>query len=157
MTAEARPLPTQISIPLRRRLLGLGSIFGKTLRDSRRAILIAGGFLSLLITVSGAFVASTWGTPETRAEGVALTTVLPPIFTGLYGGSAISPETLGGFTNWRYGLMFFLLPGVWSLMALSGTLVNEMRRGSLDFVSREPTLEETFLAEYSTSATEARA
>jgi ABC-2 type transport system permease protein len=138
MTAEARPLPTQLRIPLRRRLFGLGSIFGKTLRDSRRAILIVGGFLSLLIIISGAFVASTWGTPETRAEGVVLTTVLPPIFTGLYGGSAVAPETLGGFTNWRYGLIFFVLPGVWSLMALSGTLVGEMRRGSMEFVAGSP-------------------
>ncbi len=138
MTAEARPLPTRLSIPLRRRLFGLGSIFGKTLRDSRRAVLIVGAFLSLLILVSGAFVASTWGTPETRAEGVSLTTVLPPIFTGLYGGSAINADTLGGFTNWRYGLIFFLLPGVWSLMALSGTLVSEMRRGSMEFVAGSP-------------------
>jgi ABC-2 type transport system permease protein len=138
MTAEARPFPTQISVPLRSRLFGLGSIFGKTLRDSRRATLIIGGFLSLLILVSGAFVSSTWGTPDTRAEGVALTTVLPPIFTGLYGGSAISPETLGGFTNWRYGLLFFLLPGIWSLIALSGTLVSEMRRGSMEFVAGSP-------------------
>jgi ABC-2 type transport system permease protein len=138
MTAEARPIPAALSIPLRRRLLGLGSIFGKTLRDSRRAILIVAGFLTLLILISGAFVASTWGTPETRAEGVALTTALPPIFTGLYGGSAIAPETLGGFTNWRYGLLFFILPGVWSLLALSGTLVAEMRRGSMEFVAGSP-------------------
>jgi ABC-2 type transport system permease protein len=138
MTAEARPLQTQLSIPLRRRLLGLGSIFGKTLRDSRRAILIVGGFVSLLIVISGAFVASTWGTPETRAEGVTLTTALPAIFTGLYGGTAINGDTLGGFTNWRYGLLFFVLPGVWSLTALSGTLVSEMRRGSMEFVAGSP-------------------
>ena len=138
MTAEARPLSTQISIPLRRRLFGLGSVFGKTLRDSRRAILIVGGFVSLLIVISGAFVASTWGTPETRAEGVQLTTALPAIFTGLYGGSAINADTLGGFTNWRYGLLFFVLPGIWSLMALSGTLVSEMRRGSMEFVAGSP-------------------
>ncbi len=138
MTVEARALPTRLSIPLRRRLFGLGSIFGKTLRDSRRAILIVSGFLAVLVLVSGAFVSSTWGTPETRAEGVALTTVLPAIFTGLYGGSAINADTLGGFTNWRYGLIFFLLPGVWSLMALSGTLVSEMRRGSMEFVAGSP-------------------
>jgi ABC-2 type transport system permease protein len=138
MTSDARTLPVRVDVPLRTRLLGLGSIFGKTLRDSRRAILIVGGFLSVLILVSGGFVSTTWGTPETRAEGVALTTVLPPIFTGLYGGSAISADTLGGFTNWRYGLLFFVLPGIWSLMALSGTLVTEMRRGSMDLVAGSP-------------------
>ena len=138
MTADVRPIPTRLSIPLRRRLFGLGSIFGKTLHDSRRAILIMAGFISLLIVISGAFVASTWGTPESRAEGVTLTTALPPIFTGLYGGSAISADTLGGFTNWRYGVLFFVLPGIWSLIALSGTLVSEMRRGSMEFVAGSP-------------------
>jgi ABC-2 type transport system permease protein len=138
MTAEARPMTADLSIPLRRRLFGLGSVFGKTLRDSRRAILIVSGFLTLLILISGGFVASTWGTPETRAEGVVLTTALPPIFTGLYGGSAIAADTLGGFTNWRYGVLFFVLPGVWSLVALSGTLVGEMRRGSMEFVAGSP-------------------
>ena len=139
MTAQARPVAVDVSIPLRTRLFGLGSIFGKTLRDSRRAILIVSGFLTLLILISGAFVASAWGTPETRAEGVVLTTALPPIFTGLYGGSAIAADTLGGFTNWRYGVLFFVLPGVWSLIALSGTLVGEVRRGSMEFVAGSPT------------------
>ena len=61
MTAQARPVAVDVSIPLRSRLFGLGSIFGKTLRDSRRAILIVSGFLTLLILISGAFVASAWG------------------------------------------------------------------------------------------------
>ena len=131
-------MTSSTSIPLGRRLFGLGSLFGKTLRDSRRAILIVAGFCSMMVLVSGAFVASQWGTEATRAEGVALTTALPAIFTGLYGGSAVAADTLGGFTNWRYGLIFFVLPGVWSLMALSGTLVNEMRRGSMDLLAAGP-------------------
>jgi ABC-2 type transport system permease protein len=138
MTADARPMTAPRHIPIRRRIYGFGSLFGKTLRDSRRAILIVAGFLALMIVVSGAFVSSQWGTPDLRAEGVALTTALPPIFTGLYGGAAVSPETLGGFTNWRYGIMFFLLPGIWSLLALSGTLISEVRRGSMDFVAASP-------------------
>lgn len=128
----------QVQAPLRRRIYGLGSLFGKTLRDSRRATLIVGGFCALMVLISGAFISSQWPTAELRAEGVALTTALPPIFTGLYGGSAISPDTIGGFTNWRYGLIFFVLPGVWSLIALSGTLVSEMRRGSMDLVAASP-------------------
>ena len=138
MTAEAPALAESRPIPLRRRIYGFGSLFGKTLRDSRRAILIVGGFLALMVLVSGAFISSQWGTPELRAEGVVITTTLPAIFTGLYGGAAVSPETLGGFTNWRYGIMFFLLPGVWSLLALSGTLISEVRRGSMDFVAASP-------------------
>ena len=44
-------------IPLMRRIYGLGSVFGKTLRDSRRATLLVGGLLGLiLIGVSRAIV-----------------------------------------------------------------------------------------------------
>ena len=130
---------TRTQVPVARRIIGLGSIYGKTMRDSRRAILLVAGFMALMVVISGAFVASQWPDVATRAEGVALTTALPAVFTGLYGGAAISPETLGGFTNWRYGLIFFVLPGVWSLIALSGTLTTEMRRGSMDLLAALPT------------------
>jgi len=138
MTTGARPMAAEIPVSMTRRLFGLGSLFGKTLRDSRRAILIVAGFSAAMLMVSGAFISSQWPTEATRAEGVALTTALPAIFTGLYGGDAMNVDTLGGFTNWRYGLIFFLLPGVWSLLALSGTLVNEMRRGSMDLIAAGP-------------------
>jgi ABC-2 type transport system permease protein len=140
MTADARrqPAATPATIPLSRRLYGLGSLFGKTLRDSRRAIILVGGWIALLLLISGAAVAATWGTPETRAEAVALTTSLPAIFTGLYGGTQPNVETLGGFTNWRYAVLFFLMPGLWSLLALSSTLVTEARRGSMEFIAAGP-------------------
>lgn len=138
MSAEAGAVTAHASAPLPRRIYGFGSLFGKSLRDSRRAILLVGGFCALMALISAAFIGSQWPTAELRAEGVALTTALPAIFTGLYGGSAINADTIGGFTNWRYGLIFFLLPGVWSLIALSGTLVGEMRRGSMDLIAATP-------------------
>lgn len=138
MSADAGALAAPVRIPLRARILGFGSLFGKTLRDSRRAILIVGGFCALMAVISAAFIGSTWPTAADRAEGVALTTTLPPIFTGLYGGSAVNADGIGGFTNWRYGLIFFVMPGVWSLIALSGTLVAEVRRGSMDLVAASP-------------------
>ncbi len=138
MSADVGTIRASTALPLRRRIYGFGSLFGKSLRDSRRAVLIVGGFCALMVLISGAFIASQWPTEQLRAEGVALTTALPAIFTGLYGGSAISADTIGGFTNWRYGLIFFLMPGIWSLMALSGTLVAEMRRGSMDLVAASP-------------------
>ena len=139
MTADVRPAAAPMAASLPSRLIGLGSIYGKTLRDSRRAILLVTGFISLMWLVSGAFIASQWPDQASRAEGVGLTTALPAIFTGLYGGAAVSADTIGGFTNWRYGLIFFLVPGIWSLVALSGTLVAEMRRGSMEFVAATPT------------------
>jgi ABC-2 type transport system permease protein len=138
MSADAGALAAPVRAPLHARILGFGSLFGKTLRDSRRAILIVGGFCALMAVISSAFIGSTWPTAADRAEGVALTTTLPPIFTGLYGGSAVNADGIGGFTNWRYGLIFFLMPGIWSLIALSGTLVAEVRRGSMDLVASTP-------------------
>jgi ABC-2 type transport system permease protein len=136
MTAQTRPVavaPQPVGVA--RRIFGLGSVFGKTLRDSRRAMLIVGGWTALILVIAGAAMASTWGTAETRQEAVALTRDLPVIFTGLYGGNQPNVETLGGFTNWRYGILFFVLPGVWSLLALSGTLVTEARRGSMELLA----------------------
>jgi ABC-2 type transport system permease protein len=131
MTAEAAARPT----PLLSRIYGHGTVFGKTLRDSRRGALIVAGLCSALLVVSGAFVASQWGTEASRTEGVALTTALPAIITGLFGGPAINAETLGGFTSWRFGFVLFLAPPVWSLLFLSAALVTESRRGSMDFLA----------------------
>jgi ABC-2 type transport system permease protein len=119
-------------------MYGLGSIFGKTVRDSRRSTIIVAGFLTLLVLILGSSTAATFATVEARAEVAVLTRTLPAIILGLYGGTQPSVETLGGLMNWRYGLVFFVLPGFWSLLALSSTLVVEARRGSLDFVGATP-------------------
>jgi ABC-2 type transport system permease protein len=136
MTAEAVARPT--GVPLFRRIYGLGSVFGKTLRDSRRAMLITAGFFSMLWVITGAAVTSTFGTIEARLELIALTEALPPILLGLYGGSQENVTTLGGFANWRYGFVMLVFPSIWSILALSGTLVSEARRGSLDLVAASP-------------------
>ena len=121
-----------------RRFYGLGSVFGKALRDSRRGFLITTGWIVLILFVSGAFVSSSWGTEETRQESVRLAVDLPETITGLYGGAGPNVDTLGGFTSWRYGILFFVLPGIWSLLALSNTLTAEARRGSLDLIAAGP-------------------
>jgi ABC-2 type transport system permease protein len=139
MTADAQSVTAgQRPISAFSRVYGLGSLFGKTLRDSRRAMLITGGFLVLIWLIVGSATASTFATPQTRAEGVGLTTSLPSILLGLYGGTQSNVVTIGGFANWRYGVVFFLVPAVWSLLALSGTLVNEARRGSMDYIAAGP-------------------
>ncbi len=126
---------THRRVSIRSRLFGLGSVFGKTLRDSRRAIVFVAGFLTIIWITAGAAMASTFGTLATRLEATSLTSSLPPIILGLYGGSQANVVTLGGFVNWRYGLILLLLPAVWSLLALSGTLVREVRNGSMDILA----------------------
>ena len=56
-----------------RRLYGFGSIFGKAVRDSRRATLVAGGLLAIVfLGVTGAIVKQ-FDTPASREEMVAVT------------------------------------------------------------------------------------
>jgi len=124
---------TQRFVP-RGRLFGLGSVFGKTLRDSRRAIVIAIVMLVLLTVSGGAAVATAFGTPETRKQAAELALGLPAVFQGLL-GKPVGLTTLGGFIEWRYHSVYFLLLPIWSILALSGTLASEAARGSLEVVA----------------------
>lgn len=133
MAARATAAP----VPLGQRLVGLGSVFGKTIRDSRRATLIVAGFLALFAVVAGAATAFAFDTPESRREVALLATTLPAIFQGLL-GRPIGLETLGGIIEWRYAPLFLLLVPLWSILALSSTLAAEARNGSLDLVVSTP-------------------
>ena len=122
------------AVPLGARVAGLGSVFGKTVRDARRATLIVAGFLAFLSLIAGAATASAFATPEARREVAQLAASLPAIFQGLL-GRPIGLDTLGGIIEWRYSAFEFLAIPIWSILALSGTLAAEARNGSLDFVA----------------------
>lgn len=140
MTAETARRPGPVASPhpsLPRRIYGLGSVFGKTLRDARWSILIVAAVLGVIIVAGGATMASTYGTPETRAELAMMSRTLPPALVGIY-GDPIRVDTLGGFISWHYGAYFALLAGLWSILALSSTLAGEAKRGSLEFTAVTP-------------------
>ena len=124
-------------IPLRRRLYGLGSIFGKTIRDSRLAFIIMTGLISGLMLAIGQAFSTAYGTTGARQEIASLVATVPPVMAGL-AGKPVDVDTIGGFITWKYGPFFALLAGLWSIMALSGTLAGEARRGSLEFVATTP-------------------
>jgi len=136
MTADAARTPLAVvSAPsLRSRIYGLGSVYGKTLRDSRRAFLLATGLIVLLFVTGGAAIAAAFGTVETRQQAAGLASILPPIFQGLL-GRPVGLSTLGGFIEWRYVVLFFILIPIWSILALSSTLAGEAARGSLELVA----------------------
>jgi ABC-2 type transport system permease protein len=119
------------------RVYGFGSVFGKTLRDSRAALLVVAAALSALAVFGGLAVMTTYGTPAARADLAAMAANLPPILRGFY-GDPLRVETLGGFLSWHYGAYFAMLAGLWSILALSSTLAGEARRGSLDLVAVTP-------------------
>lgn len=138
--ADARPLTggsTHVS-PLSR-LIGLGSIYGKTLRDSRRAAIAVGLIAGLFMIGTGApyGAAPEFATIELRRQFIAGLTALPIALRGLL-GEPISLETLGGFLSWRVGNTLPVILGLWSVVALSGTLAGEAAKGSLDVVASTP-------------------
>ncbi|OGO55759.1 MAG: hypothetical protein A2V85_02320 [Chloroflexi bacterium RBG_16_72_14] len=140
MAVEIRGLPVAASaprVPLRRRLYGLGSIFGKTVRDSRAGMLVVTALLGVLIVAGGITMSSTYGTLEARRELAAMSQDMPPMLRGMY-GNPLDVDTLGGFISWHYGAYFALLAGLWSILALSSVLAGEARRGSLDFAVATP-------------------
>lgn len=139
MTAEARPAQpsTLARAGVAGRLLGLGSVFGKTLRDSRRAIVVAGVLAGLLMFATAAALASEFPDASDRQALVTQMALLPEAVRGLL-GEPIRIETLGGFMSWRVGNTLPVMLGIWSVLALSGTLAGESRRGSLDILVSMP-------------------
>ena len=131
MTAiAAQPQP----ISIRSRLFGFGSVYGKSIRDSRRAFLIAALFLGVFQFVILAAVASIYATTEAREEIIRLVEELGAAASGM-AGNPVNIGTLGGYVSWKYGPVFVIFAGMWSVLALSGTLVGEARRGSLDVLA----------------------
>jgi ABC-2 type transport system permease protein len=135
--AGSGPLRRTTHISAWSRVAGLGSIYGKTIRDSRLAFIIAAGVLGGMMLVAGAAVGSVFPTPASRLEVDKLIATIPSSMSGLF-GNPVKVGTLGGVMSWKYGLFFALGTGLWSILALSGTLAGEASRGSLDFVASAP-------------------
>jgi ABC-2 type transport system permease protein len=115
------------------RLYGFGSVFAKTIRDSRRATLITAGVLGLVFLGVSRAITAEFDTPQSRAELENLVAAVPPILQGM-AGKVVNVGTLGGYLQYKYGVFFPLVVSLWSILALSGTLAGETQRGSLEFV-----------------------
>ena len=137
-TNPATPTVTLVPPTLRARLLGLGSLFGKTLRDSRRTALLLGGLFALVFLATAGQVAMQFDTAESRLKMAAELATLPAIFQGLL-GEPIGIEHLGGFLSWRILNFLPVTIGIWSIVAMSGLLAGEIGRGSMDLVASTPT------------------
>jgi ABC-2 type transport system permease protein len=131
MTTATRAAPTAPSAWSR--MYGLGSIFAKAVRDSRRTTIIAGVLLALLFLGVSRAITAEFATPESREELQNLINAVPPILQGM-AGKVVNVDTLGGYLQYKYGVFFPLVLSLWSILALSGTLAGEAQRGSLEFV-----------------------
>jgi polyether ionophore transport system permease protein len=128
-------------VPFYHRIYGLGSIYGKTIRDSRLAFIIAVGLLGGLSLVLGGAIGTAFPTEAYRKDLHTLVSSMPAAMENLFGNATLMGDklgTFGGYFTWKYGGLFALGAGLWSILALSGTLAGEASRGSLDFVASAP-------------------
>ena len=126
--------------PFWSRIFGLGSVYAKTLRDSRLRFIIIAGILGGLMLLASAGVGSAYTTPGSRRDVARLAIELgagSPVLRGLV-GNPVNVGTIGGYVIWKYGPVFVYVACLWSILALSGTLAAEARRGSLDLVAAAP-------------------
>ena len=140
MAAEdtRQPLAPRISlVPYRSRLYGFGSVFGKAVRDARLAVVVVAGTIGLIAFALGSFFDTAYATNRQQLTDLAAN--LPPVVTGIFWGSnLVNFDTLGGYVSQDAQFLFKLVPGLWSILALSATLTVEARRGSLEFVAAGP-------------------
>jgi ABC-2 type transport system permease protein len=136
-TAAGNPPLGRESVSLWSRFYGLGSIYAKSLRDSRLTFIVVAGLLAGIMLAGDYAFGTAYGTAASRVDLAKLIDTIPAALKGLY-GNPVNVETLGGSLSWKYGPFFALIAGLWSVMALSGTLAGEARRGSLDMVAAAP-------------------
>ena len=138
MTAHQTPMPVSPArISTWSRIYGFGTIYAKTIRDSRLAFIIAAGLLGGLSLAMGAAIPSVFPTPASRLEIDQLIGGMPSQMVDFF-GKPVGLGTFGGYLTWKYGLVFVLATSLWSILALSGTLAGEAGRGSLDIVAASP-------------------
>jgi ABC-2 type transport system permease protein len=141
MTATAAPTGSvgRTTTSAFSRIYGLGSVYAKTLRDSRLAVIIVCGLIGAFLLSSGVAFGEAYTTVESRLELKALVGALPPAMAGVYGNPfPTAIETLGGSIAWKTAASLGLMAALWSVLALSGTIASEVRRGSLEFVATSP-------------------
>jgi ABC-2 type transport system permease protein len=119
------------------RLLGLGSVFGKAIRDSRRVAVALGLFYALIVILTIGEIVSQFNSVPLRQLMATQLQALPAVFQGML-GEPIGLEHLGGFISWRIMNFLPVVYGIWAIVALSGTLAGELARGSLDLVAATP-------------------
>ncbi len=107
------------------------SIYLKTLRDFRIAILGWGVGMGLATFEVQATVGSLVSTPAARATLVSLASSFA------WNADPVAVDTVGGYATWKVGI-FFLLVAIWPLMACSRLLRGEEERGSLDVLLSLP-------------------
>jgi ABC-2 type transport system permease protein len=109
----------------------LSSVFLKTLRDYRVAILGWGIGMGLVVISPMASVAALVTTPQARQQLISLAA------TFAWNADPVAVDTIGGYATFKIGIFMFLI-AIWPLLAGSRMLRGEEDRGSLDVLLSLP-------------------
>jgi ABC-2 type transport system permease protein len=109
----------------------LSSVFLKTLRDYRVAILGWGIGMGLVVVSPMASVATLVTTPQAREQLISLAASFA------WNADVVAVDTIGGYATWKIGIFVFLI-AIWPLLAGSRMLRGEEERGSIDVLLSAP-------------------
>jgi ABC-2 type transport system permease protein len=109
----------------------LSSVFLKTVRDYRIAILGWGIGMGLVVVSPMASVAALLTTPQARQQLISLAA------TFAWNADPVAVATIGGYATFKIGIFVFLIT-VWPILAGSRILRGEEERGSLDVLLSVP-------------------
>ncbi len=114
-----------------RRKVWLSSVFLKTLRDYRIAIVGWGIGMGLVVISPMASVSALVTTPQAREQLVSLAA------TFAWNADPVAVDTIGGYATFKIGIFMFLI-AIWPLLAASRMLRGEEDRGSMDVLLSLP-------------------
>src|SRR3984893_10816339 len=115
----------QTALLRRRSIVWLSSVYLKTLRDYRVAILGWGIGMGLVVASPMASVTALVTTPQAREQLVSLAASFA------WNADTVAVDTIGGYATFKIGIFIFLI-AIWPLLAASRMLRGEEDRGSLD-------------------------
>jgi polyether ionophore transport system permease protein len=113
-----------------RREIMLRSIWGKTLRDYRAAVLGWGAGLALFMGLTLAYVASI--SQATRDAAAEYAKAIPLL------ADAIAVETPTGYATWHSASWLPVILGIWTILAGARLVRGEEERGALDVLLTSP-------------------
>lgn len=109
----------------------LSSVFLKTLRDYRIAILGWGVGMGLVVISPMASLSALVTTPQARQQLISLAS------TFAWSADPVAVDTIGGYATFKIGILMFFI-AIWPLLAGSRMLRGEEDRGSLDVLLSLP-------------------
>ena len=111
--------------------MGLRSVYGKTLREARGAVVGWGVGMGLLLLAVQATVGSVMGAPGARQALASMTESFR------WAADPVAVTTVGGYATWKLGFTVLMM-AIWPLIASARVVRGAEERGSMDVLLSVP-------------------